>query len=230
MRRGRGLILSIAALAVLGGGESEPMATVPTIPPDGSEPRRANLEAWLAKSGIPVPWQQFLLFVAAGESNFNINVTPNTSPGEAKAARIAYDRNAAKLDVCGHPRSDYTIGSGGWFGFLLPYIPMNLPDSLRCVSPIVAMHTPELNITAAVNFGRYLWNRAANDTVATIRSGWGWPAKINDAARLAERYPVYQARARKLGWPESYVDTVLPHLDLSPSQVYANLTAPNAAA
>lgn len=227
---GRGLILGIAALVALSGRESEPMVTVPTIPPDDSEPRRASLEGWLARSGIPAPWQQFLFFVAAGESNFNLMVKPNTSPAEAKAAKIAYDRNAAKLSACGHPESDYTFGSGGWFGFLAPYVPMNLPDALRCVNPIEAMQSPVLSITAAVNFGRYLWNRAAYDTVATIRSGWGWPAKINDAARLAERRPAYLARARKLGWPESYVDTVLPHMDLSPEQVYANLTAPTAAA
>ncbi len=183
---------------------------------------RAELERLLAESGLPNAWQQFLVFVAAGESGFH-STALNDTPGEAKASKRGYDRNAGRLAACGNPPSWYAVGSGGWFGMLYAYAPFNLPDEYRCMNPADIVHDPVLSIAAAVSFARYLKGVSNSDTVVSMRAGWGWPAKANDATRLAGRRPVYVKRATKLGWPPSYVDSVLPAVGIDAAGVIANL-------
>lgn len=221
-----GVILGLFALLAL----SDDSPAVPQsqygVPPKGlAMTNRKDVEAYLSAAGLPDVWVRFFTFVAAGESGFSVKAK-NDSPGEARAAGIAYKRNAEKLKHCGFAAGAYTFGSGGWFGLLPANAAMNLPKELRCHEPGAIVFVPQLAVPAAVGMARGLmrWPQWQG-TVLSLRAGWGWPAKMGDPERLAARRPVYERRAAKLGYPPGYSDTVLPKLTISAAQAYDNIAA-----
>lgn len=222
------LWVGLFALLALSSDTPRPSSTTGTYgtPPKGlNMTKRKDVEAYLFAAGLPDAWVRFFVFVAAGESGFSVRAK-NDSPGEAKAARVAYKRNEAKLKGCGFAAGAYTFGSGGWFGLLPANAAMNLPKELRCHEPGAIVFVPQLSVPAAIGMARGLtgWSNYQG-TVLSLRAGWGWPAKMGDAERLAARRPVYEARAAKLGYPVGYSDTILPKLTISAAQAYDNITA-----
>ncbi len=195
--------------------------TEPLDVPASTGNGRKCFEAMLHQLGLPEVWRNFFVFVAAGESRFNVNAE-NTSKSEAAASVRAWDRNKKHLEACGHPAEQYTWGSGGWTGLLPANGLMMFDGHRRCAPPREAVHQPQLSLAMGVGFANGLtkWpGFKADPDWTTLRSGFGWPAKMGrDPVRKAERRAVYAKRMRKLGFPESWLDMKMPRLGMTADQ------------
>jgi hypothetical protein len=111
--------IQILAAAVLGIAIAKGTETTrPTIATPTAT--RADLRelADLVEEEIGLPgFSDFAAAVAWRESRYNPQAK-NTAPAEAAAAARGYDANGDRYAGSGFPRSRYTFGSGGWFGFL----------------------------------------------------------------------------------------------------------------
>lgn len=206
----------------------------------------ADMRAMLARSGLTVDWQTFLMATAGGESNWysNVGLGPNNHPGrppwlrpskasanvqnaEARAAAKAYDRRASMFAGCTWPRDRYVFGSGGWFGML----PTNglyafRGTSLVCTDPW-AVADPAWSIVMAVDFARRTMQNRNPTSWLALRTGWGWPARTNNAQqqdKVMNKRRGLGYQLDRLGVPRSWAQgkpTPLPPRD--PAGLYARL-------
>ncbi len=213
------LILLIVALA---SGPKRSGSDAPTPEVSG---RGLDLVRELGtRGGMTREQIDFLSFVAYGESGlqpdrglgipsmFPPGTRPNTrasaslQQAEARAARVAYERNTGWLNSCGHPASHYEFGSGGLFAFLPTYALAQFKGTeLACASPY-EVFDPAFALAAAYGFARGLQQRSGYmGTVASLRSGWGWPAGMDDMERIGKKSPKWRRHLRAIGLPESWL-------------------------
>lgn len=220
------IVALLAALALgTGGGASASVE----IPP-AAQSNAGKRELWAMLESLPMlddVQRKFLILVARGESGWNPLVglgdpalfPPGTKPntkasaaaqeGEARAARVAYDRHADYFAGCdAGERAAYSFGSGGWFGMLPANGLWQLRDTPLGCWPPRAVFEPARAITMAVAFARALqgWDGfQANPTVGNLRAGWGLPTSMGTNV-AADRLAKYRRHARESGLPESFID------------------------
>ena len=225
-----GLFAALVALvAALGSSSAKGASAKGWQPPDSGG--LDTLRTLAARAGLSEEQTAFLALVAYGESRFNnlvglgipslfpegtrpnMNASASMQEAEARAARKAYDRNASKFSHCGWPADSYGFGSGGWFG-LLPAngLAQLTGTGLECLGPY-AVFDPAASLVMAYAFARGLqgWDGyQALPTPANLRAGWGWPAKMGDAAYLASKRKKFEGYAQAIGLPVSFLDQHLP--------------------
>lgn len=187
----------------------------------------ANL---LAEQGVKGRWREFLMIKAYGESKGNIRATRGVATGapewaalnvdqnEARAAEIAYDRNAKYFESC-WPKNAYLFGSGGWWGML----PGNALAAFKgtrfaCVHPW-AIYDKGVSFAMALGFaGRLMgWSGyQAHPTMLNLLVGWGNPDGMGDLALLDEKRPAYAKIAGKVGIDADVLDEPMPFLSVDP--------------
>lgn len=213
-------------------------------------PDRAGLDTLrrlCASAGVPEPWIEWLAFTARGESGWNNLVglglpdmfPPGTKPNlkasasaqanEARAAKIAYERNADKFTSCGHPASAYQFGSGGWFGMLPANGLAKLSGtSLGCLPPS-AVFDPAASLVMALLMARALtgWTGyKKTPTWLNLRVGWGNPSAMGNAAKLSERRERFEGHRADTGLPAGWLDRKPPSLpSFDPVAMYEVMSA-----
>lgn len=223
----RWLIVALLAALALGGAGSASASV--EIPP-AAQSNAGKRELWAMLESLPMlddVQRKFLILVARGESGWNPLVglgdpslfPPGTKPntkasakaqeGEARAARVAYDRHAAYFEACdAGDRAAYSFGSGGWFGMLPANGLWQLRDTPLACWPPRAVFEPVRALVMGLAFARGLqgWDGfKANPTVGNLRAGWGLPTSMGtDIA--ADRLAKYRRHARESGLPESFID------------------------
>ena len=194
----------------------------------GSQAPSEGLQAFreLAERGnLTAEQTDFLAFVAYGESGLKSNVglgnpalfpagtRPNTKASaslqsnEARAARRAFE-NAGWLQQCvdaaGVDPLSFQFGSGGYFAFIPTYAVAQFRNTTLECSDGFAVFDPAFAIAAAYGFARGLTQRGGYlGTYASLRSGWGWPAKIGDLERIEKKSAKWRRHLRAVGLPES---------------------------
>jgi hypothetical protein len=182
----------------------------------------ADLLSAASAMGLPQPWALFFAAVAHHESRWNsavgrgieIGAPPgvkiNHSTGEAAAAAVAYQRNEHLFSECGHPKSHYLFGSGGWFGML----PGNGLYAFRgtpsiCLSPWAVFH-PHASIAMAIGYAQRLMRYdafEADRSWINLNRGWAAPSKMGaswpdiDGRFAAALRAVADATGEHLGGP-----------------------------
>ena len=178
-----------------------------------------------ARGNLTEEQTDFLAFVAYGESGLKSNVglgdpsmfpegtKPNTraskglQEGEARAARRAFE-NAGWLQECvinaGVDPASYQFGSGGYFAFIPTYAVAQFRGSTLECSDGFSVFDPAFAIAAAYGFARGLTQRSGYlGTYGSLRSGWGFPAKIGDLERINRKSPKWRRHLAAVGLPES---------------------------
>jgi len=178
-----------------------------------------------ARGNLTADQTDFLAFVAYGESGLKSNVglgdpsmfptgtKPNTraskalQEGEARAARRAFE-NAGWLQECvdaaGVDPYSYQFGSGGYFAFIPTYAVAQFRNTTLECSDGFAVFDPAFAIAAAYGFARGLTQRSGYlGTYASLRSGWGYPAKIGDLERISRKAAKWRRHLAAVGLPES---------------------------
>lgn len=234
--------LVIASLALsrwgLAVADDAPVGEPPNV--KGLEALRATAAPIVAMTPAPEVFGALLEVQAWTESGFNprASLGPNGHPGrppwasvskasaalqqgEARAARIAYQRNKAWCSLSPAPAEQWQFGSGGWFG-LLP------PNALAAVKPSRApgliasgrarpwdVFDPRLSVVLILDF----WRRSQT---AAWRKHWGDARGLKVAAasarlvsrptsttaqRIASRTV---ARLEALGYPASLAERKIP--------------------
>lgn len=226
------ILLALGLVAGAGGG-SAPAGTA--INRKGMQ----DVKRLAAQAGLDEDYQNFLVFVAFGESRGNnlvglgdpalfppwtvthtkwVNngrpVLSDAQRNEARAATKGYD-NSPHLHGC-WPRSGYVFGSGGWFGFLPSTALSRLRNTeLRCQHPFTVFDPASSIVYAMLNIRglqqRGDWDRSPKNVWA-LRVGWGLPSAMDDPTRLAQRRKKYENHLRALGIPTSFLDKKLPPL------------------
>lgn len=181
---------------------------------------REGLRFYLIEAGLSDDWIAFFEAVAANESGFNNLVglgnsslfpsfaQPNTKASifaqerEYQAAVIAYERNADRFQECGYPVSEYTFGSGGWFGML----PSNALAAFfgtpyQCLRPGFVF-SPGGSVVMAVEMARRLmrWDSwESTPTFANLRVGWGNPASMGQPSKITAMKAKLEDRLIEVG-------------------------------
>jgi hypothetical protein len=190
------------ALLLAAAGKRGDTLDVPRVPVKVDQ-----LRALLADAGAPPDWQRVMPAIAARESNFSPSAR-NTSQGEAKAAKIAYERNREKFAQCGFPESRYTFGSGGLWGLLPASALAGLPP---CTDPLEAVFDPILSTRAALAYAQRLqrWGsyRVA-PSWAQISRGWAAPTLMDGtpAVLVARIDRDWRKHLQRIGLPASTAD------------------------
>jgi len=195
---------------------------------DGASVSSQGLAAFrelAARGNLTREQTDFLAFVAYGESGLRSDVglgdpsmfpegtQPNTrasealQAGEARAARRAFE-NAGWLQQCvgaaGVDPLSYQFGSGGYFAFIPTYAVAQFRNTTLECSDGFAVFDPAFAIAAAYGFARGLTQRSGYlGTYASLRSGWGYPAKIGDLERISRKAAKWRRHLAAVGLPES---------------------------
>lgn len=196
----------VGAALVLGGKASaRPSDKDGKLPMDQA---RRKLRCAIAAAGMGDDWLRFLETTAKRESNFNHEAW-NDSPGEVKASQRAVDRTRERLEELGGPPDDWAYGSKGLFQFLGPYVILKSKGfrfPVEIANPEMAMD-PGVSVAAAFDFARGLMQFPNyNGTWASLRVGWGLPAKMGDPKYLESRGRAMEDRAAKLGWKRGWIN------------------------
>ena len=151
------------------------------------------------------------MLVAYGESRGSPTAHNDTS-SEIAASEKAWDKYTGLrtyLLGCGlGGRAEWAIGSGGYFGRLVPYFGDDM-RAIGCVGPR-DVFDPLLSIVSGILTAYKLqqWDSwKANPTVGTLRTGWGWPANMSDPP--PEKLAKYIKHAKKVGLPPDFVSRTL---------------------
>jgi hypothetical protein len=202
--------------------------------PQPATGKRAALDKLTRAADLPEDWRQFFRVVARGESGFNnlvglgdpslfppwakpnLTASAAAKANEAKAARIAYDRNAAKrYSKCPYPKSRYVFGSGGWFGGL----PGNMLAAfwntpLECADPWLVFEQEAGLVFAIAMAKRILGNPAYQKRPAFkwIRVAWASVSLIGNEEFLAKKINKWRGHAQDAGVSPSLLDQKPSHL------------------
>lgn len=176
----------------------------------------------------------FVMLVAYGETGGTWKSTAhNDTPSEVEASRDAWDGNptlAAKIVAKGFTRDQVAIGSGGYGGRLVPYFCDDMLDAKLPVNPR-GVFDPNLSIVSTIIACHKLqqWRqwRDGGGTVAALRGGFWWPAKMDDLP--ADRIAKYRRHAEAVHLPADFVDRELAEFP-GPSQGAAMLATLKGAA
>ena len=193
------------------------------------------------QAGLDDEWIIYFEATAAGESGFN-NLAAHGDPSlmppwagpvrdgasEAKAARIAYDRNAKKYAGCAAPvrpmdspltytseaarANRYSFGSGGWFAELPANFVAAFKDTkYHCIDPW-SVFDPAASLVMAIEYSRRVMRRTsfkANPTWVNLRVGHANPSAMNDPEALnRQRFGKnkFGDRLEQIGQPSSFMD------------------------
>ena len=227
------------AVVVLGGGvasASDPRGEAP------SSHGLSTLQGAMDRVGLGADWQAFLAAKSYGESRWNprVSLGPNDHPGrppwaarsksssslqaaEARAARIAYERNLARYEGSPYDPERYQFGSGGLFGLL----PSNALATFRGTDLIHQdpwlVFDPESAMVMALGYARGLmrWKQWRNSpqTWLTLAVGWASPGAMDNPngstyARVSKRLEKNYAAA---GLDPAWIHRRVSALDLPSS-------------
>ncbi|WP_175453149.1 peptidoglycan-binding protein [Microbulbifer yueqingensis] len=220
----------------------KPIATDGTTPSLVTGPVQrslADIRFIAYKAGLTKAYQDFLTFLAYGESRGN-NLTGLGIPGqfppwtktyqkwvdrgrpslkgsqirEANAAAKGYRRNQRSLGGC-WPEVNYTFGSGGWFGFLPSSgLAVFRNTEITCLHPWSIFDGPT-SVVMAMGYIYSLQRRFSykrNPTVLTLRIGFASPSKMSDVEFTNKRIPKYTRQLRAIGLSDEFLNMELPPL------------------
>ena len=168
-------------------------------------------------------WMRFFEQTARRESNFRPNAL-NSTPSEVSASDRMND-NAGVIEGINFSSYKWEFGSRGLFQFLGVVIALRggkLRFSKNITNPRMG-YNPGISMAAAVDYARGLmtWNNFEGSW-ASLNAGWGWPAKMGDAQRIANSAVKMEDRAAKLGWERGWARQQVPTI---PSQTRDELDA-----
>lgn len=191
----------------------------PYVPPEpdpnpAPAPARQEITTWCARWGVDPIVRDWLITCAYGESGLNprvmlgLSVPPsarNLSPpitiptqsatkrsAESAAALVAYNRNKAHYEGCGHPIEDYTFGSGGLFGILPGNGLAALWNTSRsCLNPVEVFAVGPsivfaLGYMKRVASGGYGWLEQGQKW-GDMRIAWRRPSAVDDGPTEANK-------------------------------------------
>lgn len=192
--------------------------------PTAEDPGAMTLKKQLYDKLVSLPQlsedqRLFLMLVAWNETATTWKPNShNDTASEVEASRKAYevDGVSEKLETCA-PRERWVQGSGGLFGMLMPYFGLNcLKIFGGCVVP-EKLYDSDYAIVTACMFAAGLQKRDAFErkpTVGVLRTGWGWPARMDNPP--VERIAKYQRQAVKIGLPVDFIDRKLGEFPSDP--------------
>jgi len=214
-------VVGLGGLALAGSANAAP----PRLGRGNGEPPSVDAVRGLAReAGLAEEWADFFAFVAWRESKGN-PAARNSSETEAEKAAESYDRNVHRLGECGHPRSAYVFGSGGWFGFLPAVGLTQLGPEYRCLPPS-SVFEPRVAVAMAVGFARGLmrWKRFQEvPTWLNLRLMWGSPSDGGDAEALRLARDKYEADSQDVGLDPEWLDEEPPPLPTTAAEILARL-------
>ncbi len=193
------LLATLALLSSSGSGGGPPASA----PQAGGKLKALQVE--VANAGGSRDWEIFLAAVAHHESRW-VLASHNDSKNERAASQRAYNRNAEKLAGC-HPEGAYTIGSGGWYGFL----PANAVVSAFRNTPGICtdpsqIWDPRASTIMALAYANNLrgWSsfRNSDRTWLALNRGWSAPGEMNLPRPKSDAKFLRGLRAQ--GIPESF--------------------------
>lgn len=193
-------LAAIAGLLVLVGIDARPKGAPEVIELPSGPP--ADIREELARSGLPLEAQQFLLATAWTESNWQVGAS-NPSPSEAAAAKTGYER-ALKSGPLPFPASRYTWGSGGWFGLL----PSSAVAGARNLDPMVAVFDPRESIRSATRYMQRIrgWDQwlRSDRSWKVMRRAWKNPSTMDQPMPATDER--FLSALKKAGLPASFAD------------------------
>ena len=216
----RDLLLAAAALLLLAGPSAdERKGNVMTA-------SRTTFEGYLARLPLTASQRDMLTLIAYGESHFNL-AAHNDSAGEVAASWRAYRRVDERLAGCGFRPEDYAIGSGGYFGRLVPYFADDLRGVVPCVNPqAVFSNAAAVFISGIRNCGRLQRYQSWRDDPTAVRLRAGFLSLRAMADVPPDRAQKYARHAREAGLPPTFINgrvDVFPVDDATLRDWYARL-------
>lgn len=231
------MLWAIPPLLLLGGvvvikkraKKTEPEKTdLPDDSPDPPAGDRIDVRQLALSVGAPLPWADFFLFTAYGESRLNPNVglgsqagapswvKMNISANDASAAARAYERNEGWIANC-WPRAGYTFGSGGLFQmFPANAISVFQKDVYRCNHPWSVFDPIPSMVYAAWAARRLQQWPDWQGTVVSMRAGWMNPSVMGKAPTAAKRAK-WERHCEAVGLEPSFLDEKLPRWKPAPA-------------
>lgn len=197
----RAYVIAAALVLLL---SSTARAGSPSQGPKTMTANRQSFDEHLARLPLTPRQADFMRLWAYGESRFS-PTAHNDSDGEVAASRRAWARVAERFAACTHPAAAYQIGSGGYFGRLVPYFADDMRGIVDCVAP-AAVFSPAASIISGVRMmGRLQRHDAwqADPTVTRLRAGGLSLRAMQDVP--PDRAEKYARHARELGLPSSFV-------------------------
>lgn len=197
------LIIGGALLATLALGRFAKANDLPSKDDDGVSNKAVLWNTLVSIPELDNTQRYFLILVAERESHYHTSAH-NDSAWEVAASVKALENNPdlrSRLERCS---GGWGIGSGGYFGRLLPYFGSDMlfifGDDCSHVQPHLVFERRHA-IVSALNTARRLQNYPAfqaNPTVGTLRLGWASPGLMKvpqDQSRL-RKYREDAARAK----------------------------------
>jgi hypothetical protein len=154
---------------------------------------------------------RFFEQTARRESDFRPRAL-NSTPSEVSASDRMND-NAGVIEGINFSARRWEFGSKGMFQFLGVVIALR-GGKLRFPKTFTNVnmgYNPGISMAAAVDYARGLmtWNNFEGSW-ASLNAGWGWPAKMGDATRIANSARKMEDRAAKLGWARGWARQQVP--------------------
>ena len=187
--------------------------------------RRKKFRCAFGATHLSDDWMRFFEQTVRRETGgtFNPNAL-NSTPYEVGKSDEMND-DIGYIDGINFSSSAWEFGSRGLFQFLGVVIALRggkLRFSPSLTKPKMG-YNPGIAMAAAVDYARGLmtWNNFAGSW-ASLNAGWGWPAKMGDAQRIAGSAVKMEDRAAKLGWARGWAMQQVPKI---PSQTRSELDA-----
>jgi hypothetical protein len=199
----------------------------PVAPVDIPKKAESVAATW-AQLGYGPFWQSWGIWVALGESGWNINAHNDSASerGYADTAWESYVGQGRWPESCPR-RTD--VGSGGWYGMLYPYTVMRLvqygaPSALFC-KPIHAWRNPQASTIAHILLVQSVLDAARKQsntgqvTPLQLRAKYGAFSRNVNKVDTPKRRKLYTKSVKKAGLPASFLDTPIPELPYPPSGI-----------
>lgn len=194
------LALLLVAFVLL--SSSSTVSTNPKVVPVTQG--RKDFVALLQRLPLTSRQVDFCVLWAYGESRFHVTAH-NDSAGEVAASRRAWARVASRFAGCSWPAESYQIGSGGYFGRLVPYFADDMRGVVDCIDPR-AVFTDAASVISGIRMFADLQRNpswTADPTVTRLRAGGLSLRAMADVP--PDRAEKYARHARELGLPAAFV-------------------------